>query len=91
MKYCVFCAGWLPCNEVAILQAKKAAENCKLVWELNADVHGIYEGSKLSINEKDGNNISIWFEDGDIDRLIFSCMQFAYERSRLKHINYGKN
>ena len=50
MRYCVFCAGWLPCNEVAILQAKKAAENCKLVWELNADVHGVYEGSRLSIN-----------------------------------------
>ena len=43
MKHCVFCAGWLPCNEVAILRAKKAVSNLELVWALNADVHGVYE------------------------------------------------
>jgi len=88
MKHCVFCAGWLPCNEVAILRAKKAVDNLMLQWECNADVHGVYEGSKFTINENDGNNISIWAEDEDLHRLIFSCMQFAYEMSRLKHINY---
>lgn len=88
MKHCVFCAGWLPCNEVAILRAKKAVSNLELVWALNADVHGVYEGSKFTINENDGNNISIWAEDDDLSRLIETCMQFAYEKSRLNHINY---
>ena len=53
-------------------------------WDMNDTVTGVYEGSKFTINPNDGNNTSIYVEDDDIHRLIYSCMTFARENEKLK-------
>ena len=86
MKYCVYCAAYCPDNEESINCALKAKENIEFMWDLNADATYCYEGSDITVNEHDGNNISIWVEDENIYRLLYSCMAFAYELERLKHV-----
>ena len=87
MKHCVFCAANIDKNKESISIALQALDSLKLMWELNADATGVYEGSDFTIDYNDGNNTSIWAEDEDIHRLIYSCMSFAFDRARLIYSN----
>lgn len=79
MKHYVYCAGNFPENKDSIDSALKAVHYLESVWEMNADTHGIYEGSKFIITKPTelNNNYEIYAEDEDIHRLISSCMAFA--------------
>ena len=87
MKYCVFCAANIDENKESISIALQALDSLKLMWELNADATGVYEGSQFIVNSNDGGNTSIWAEDEDIHRLIYSCMSFASKGVRLIYSN----
>ena len=84
MKYWVFCAANIPKNEVAIKMAVHTVSILDDYWYMNACATGVYEGSKFTINSNDGGNTSIYAEDDDIHRLIYSCMAFARENEKLK-------
>jgi len=84
MKHYVFCAANIPKNELAIKMAVHTVSILNDYWDMNACVTGEYEGSKFTINSNDGNNTSIYAEDDDIHRLIYSCMAFARKNERLK-------
>lgn len=85
MRYFVFCAANIPENELAIKMAVHAVSILDDYWDMNATVNGVYEGSKFTINSNDGNNTSICAEDDDIHRLIYSCMAFTRELTKLKY------
>lgn len=83
MKYCVFCAGHLSCNTKAIKAALDVIQYLNLKWDLDADCVGSYSGpEKVTINENDGNNTSIWFEDSNINKLIECCSVFSFYYGR---------
>jgi len=84
MKHWVFCAANTPENALAIKMAIHTVSILDDYWDMNACATGVYEGSKLTINPNDGNNTSIYAEDDDIHRLIYSCMAFARENEKLK-------
>lgn len=79
MKHYVYCAGNFPENMNSIDSALKAVHYLESMWEMNATVTGIYEGSKFIITKPTelNNNYEIYAEDEDIHRLISSCMAFA--------------
>lgn len=87
MRHFVFCAGHFPENQPAIDNALKAVEILESIWEQNATITGIYDGSKIIINPNDGNNTSICMEDDDLHRLISSCMAFTREMTRIKTLS----
>ena len=84
MKYWVFCAANIPKNEMAIKMAVHTVSILDDYWDMNACTTGVYEGSKFTINSNDGDNTSIYAEDDDINRLIYTCMAFARENEKLK-------
>ena len=84
MKHFVFCAANIPENELEIMMAIQAISALDDYWNMNATITGVYEGSEFIVNSNDGNNTSICVEDDDIHRLIYSCMEFASEITKLK-------
>ena len=84
MKHFVFCAANIPENELEIMRAIQAISTLDDYWDMNATITGVYEGSEFTVNSNDGNNTSIYVEDDDIHRLIYSCMEFAREMTKLK-------
>ena len=80
-KHWVFCAGKLPENEEIIKKAKKAIENLEDFWEMNADIHGHYEGPEFVIHEE-GSNVEIQAISGSLSTLVNGCMAFAHEMAR---------
>lgn len=80
-KHWVFGAGKFPENEEIIEKAKKAVKNLKNLWEMNACVHGYYEGPEFVIYET-GENVEIQAISNDLNKLIDGCMAFASEMAR---------
>lgn len=80
-KHWVFCAGKFPENEEIIEKAKKAVKNLKNLWEMNACIHGYYEGPEFIIHET-GGNVEIQAISNDLNKLIDGCMAFASEMAR---------
>jgi hypothetical protein len=80
-KHWVFCAGKFPENEEVIKKAKKAIEYLEDLWEMNADVHGHYEGPEFVIHEE-GANVEIQAVSNDLSTLINGCMAFAREMAK---------
>ena len=88
-KHWVFCAGKpdvCPQNAKAIEAAKKAVEYLEDLWEMNADIHGHYEGPEFIIHE-DGSNVEIEAVSSDLHTLINGCMAFAREMERYEGNN----
>lgn len=75
-KHWVFGAGKFPENEEIIEKAKKAVKNLEDLWEMNANIHGHYEGPKFVIHEE-GPNVEIQAISDDLHTLINGCMAFA--------------
>lgn len=80
-KHWVFGAGKFPENEGIIEKAKKAVKTLEDLWEMNADVHGHYEGPEFVIYEE-GKNVEIQAVSDDLSTLINGCMAFAREMAR---------
>ena len=68
-------------NASNIEKAKKAVKNLKNLWEMNACIHGYYEGPEFVIHEN-GGNIEIQAISNDLNKLIDGCMAFASEMAR---------
>ncbi len=81
-KHYVYSAGLFPQNEKSIANAKKAVELLEEMWEMNADIHGHYEGPNFVI-EEGKDNIEIYAESGSLLTLIDGCMAFAREKAYL--------
>ena len=77
-KHWVFCAGKFPENKEIIEKAKKAVKSLEDLWEMNASIHGYYEGPKFVIHEN-GGNVEIQAISNDLNKLIDGCMAFASE------------
>ena len=75
-KHWVFCAGKFPENEEIIKKAKKNIKDLEDLWEINADIHGHYEGPEFVIHEEDAN-VEIQAISDDLSTLISGCMAFA--------------
>lgn len=75
-KHWVFCAGKFPENEEIIKKAKKTIKDLEDLWEINADIHGHYEGPEFVIHEE-GTNVEIQAISDDLHTLINGCMAFA--------------
>lgn len=86
IRHYVFGAALCEENEKFIKIAKKALEIVKNDWEQVAWITGYYNGSESGVNENDGGNYSIYFEDdaNNIDKLISSCMSFQREYTKLE-------
>ena len=80
-KHWVFSAGKLPENAKVIEKAKKAIEYLEDLWEMNADIHGHYEGPEFVIHDE-GSNIEIQAVSSSLSTLIDGCMAFAREMAR---------
>lgn len=85
LRHFVFTAANIPENELAIKMAVHAVSILNDYWDMDAAVTGIYDGSKFTINSNDGNNTSIYAEDDDVHRLIYSCVDFERVLTRLKY------
>ena len=83
-KHWVFCAGKFPENEEVIKRAKKAIKNLEDLWEMNADIHGHYEGPEFVIYEEDAN-VEIQAISGSLSTLVNGCMAFAREMMRYEN------
>lgn len=81
-KHYVYTAALVPQNEKSIANAKKAVEFLEEMWEMNADIHGHYEGPDFVVKE-DRGNIEIYAESGSLLTLIDGCMAFAREKACL--------
>jgi hypothetical protein len=67
--------------EEIIKKAKKAVENLEDLWEMNADIHGHYEGPEFVIHEE-GSNVEIQAISSSLSTLVNGCMAFAREMAR---------
>jgi len=80
-KHYVYTAGLFPENEKSNANAKKAVEILEDIWEMNADIHGHYEGPNFVI--KEGDNLEIYAESDSLLTLIDGCMAFARRKALL--------
>ena len=80
-KHWVFGAGKFPENEEVIKKAEKVVKNLKDFWEMNATVHGHYEGPEFVIYDEE-RNVEIQAVSNDLRTLINGCMAFAREMAR---------
>jgi len=80
-KHWIFCAGKSPENEKVIEKAKRTVKTLEDLWEMNADIHGHYEGPEFIIHEE-GANVEIQAISDNLSTLISGCMAFAREMAR---------